>query len=207
MKKKQIWPWIILFAMVMAVLIGIQIYLNQDTERLKKEQKKYATFDIKTKSGEIIKTKYYNFKDGSFYLKIPNQFKIMDEETKQIKYPNNSPSFVYTNEQTTVNIVVNITETSLKNSQVKDYLKVVKKTFADYEILSTKTTKKDNYWIGLIEFISQANDTDIYNHMMFFSSNQKLIIISFNCTKELQKEWQTVGDFIMNSIMFPVDEK
>ena len=77
---------------------------------------------------------------------------------------------------------------------------------AQYEVIDSNTKEKEEHTIGQIQFISKAADTDIYNHMMIFSCNDKFRVVSFNCTKELQEEWQEVGAFIINSLMFPQDE-
>ena len=70
------------------------------------------------------------------------------------------------------------------------------------KIISTKDYKIDGYNIGQIKLITSAEDTDIYNNMIFFSYENKLIIITFNCTIDLQEEWQEVGDFLIDSLFF-----
>ena len=47
-------------------------------------------------------------------------------------------------------------------------------------------------------------DTDIYNHMIVFSVDDTLRIVSFNCTKELQENWKEVGEFIIKSLTFDI---
>ena len=58
----------------------------------------------------------------------------------------------------------------------------------------------DNHNIGKIKYLSNAVDTKIYNNTIFFSYNNKLVLISFNCTKDLQEEWEVVSDFIVDSL-------
>lgn len=53
-----------------------------------------------------------------------------------------------------------------------------------------------------MKLVSKASDTNIYNHMICFSYQNKLIIMNFNCIERLQEEWFTVGDFLIDSLLF-----
>lgn len=53
-----------------------------------------------------------------------------------------------------------------------------------------------------MEFTTEGSDTEIYNHIITFSVNDKLRLVNFNCTKEQMSEWQKVCKFIVNSIIF-----
>ncbi len=207
MKKNTKIIFTIVVILIVAVLLGVQYYFNKETEKLKEENEKMNIFEITTKSGEKIVTEYNKF-DDSFLLKIPTSFKLMDEETLKIKYPNqNPPTFAFTNDQTTINIAANITDISFTNNDIDSYISTLEKTLDSVgEIIDTKVHEKDGHKIGEIKFISHAIDTDIYNHMMIFSDKEKLRIVSFNVTKELQDDWQTVGEFIIDSIIFSEDK-
>lgn len=196
----------IIFYIVCAIIIvcctTITLILNKQTEKLKEESEIYNTFDVQLKDGTKIETEYFNF-ENAFYLKIPKDFKPMDFELVKKKYPNgNAPKYVYTNMKTNVNIAASVTDTKMKDSQIKDYVKSMKDTFKDFDDLKTKTYTKEKRVFGEMEFVSPAEDTDIYNHMLFFTTNEKLTIVTFNCTKELQENYKKLGDFVIKSIMF-----
>lgn len=207
MKKTIFIISIILVIIIVAVSLVIQNHFNKKTEELKKEEEILNTFDITTKSGKTVKLEYMNFENGEFYVKLPKDFKQMDEKTLKKKYPNeNPPTFAYTNDETTVNVAVSITNTQMKNEAIETFLNTMKAQLeAQYEVIENGTKEKDGHVIGQIKFISKGVDTDIYNHMIIFSCNDKFRVVSFNCTKELQEEWQEVGAFIINSLMFPQD--
>lgn len=160
-------------------------------------------FNFTTNSGEIIETEFYDFDNGNFLLKIPKDFYVMDQEMINVKYPNgNPPSFVLTNDKTTINIAVNITNVPMKNSQIKSYIDAMIEQLSDVSPVIHTRFERNNHEVGEIKFTSKAVDTNIYNHMIAFSDNGMLRIVSFNCTEELQRDWQEVGDFIINSITF-----
>lgn len=207
MKKTIIIISSILVIAIVATSLIVQNYFNKKTEELKKEEEILNTFDITTKSGKAVELGYMNFENGEFYLKLPKEFKLMDAKTLKKKYVNeNPPTFAYTNEETTVNVAISITNTQMNNEAIGTFLESMKAQLgAQYEVLESGTKEKEGHTIGQIQFISKAPDTDIYNHMMIFSCNEKFRVVSFNCTKELQEEWQEVGAFIINSLIFSQD--
>ncbi|MCI9038621.1 MAG: hypothetical protein HFJ29_01870 [Clostridia bacterium] len=207
MKKVIFMSIIILAIAIVATLLVVQNHFNKKAEELKKEEEILNTFDLTTKSGKAIELGYMNFENGEFYLKLPKEFKLMDAKTLKKKYVNeNPPTFAYTNEETTVNVAISITNTQMSNEAIGTFLESMKAQLgAQYEVLESGTKEKEGHTIGQIQFISKAPDTDIYNHMMIFSCNEKFRVVSFNCTKELQEEWQEVGAFIINSLIFSQD--
>lgn len=156
------------------------------------------------KDGKVIQLEEYNFDNDNFSLKVPLDFVSMDEDMISKKYPNeNPPNYVLTNDRTTINIVVSATTNPLKNSQIKNYINLMKKQISSvYDSIDTRFFERDGHEIGEIIFISKAADTDIYNHMIVFSDNGLQRIVSFNCTKELQENWQEAGEYIINSLRF-----
>lgn len=158
--------------------------------------------EVTSNKGNIIQTQYEDF--GEFSLKIPKDFKIMNDERLKIKYPTqNPPSIVYTNERGTINVALVMNDVTMKNNQIEEYTKLMESTYKEY----SKDTKinfweRNNHKIGEIEFITQASDTEIYNHIIAFSVNDKLRLVNFNCTKELSEEWKEISKFIIESIKF-----
>lgn len=62
--------------------------------------------------------------------------------------------------------------------------------------------ERNNHKIRELEFITQASDTKIYNHIIAFSVDGKLRLVNFNCTQELSEEWKDISKFIIDSIKF-----
>lgn len=158
--------------------------------------------EITSINGNKIKMQYENF--GGFSLKIPTNFKIMTDEMLKAKYPTkNPPSLVYTNKKGTINIALVMNDVAMKNTEIEEYTKQTESTYKEYtKELKVNFFERNNHKIGELEFISQASDTEIYNHIIIFSVDDKLRLINFNCTKELLKEYKDVSNFIINSIKF-----
>ena len=160
------------------------------------------TLVITTNKGNNIETQYEMF-DG-FKIKIPSEFKIMSDEIVNVKYPNgNAPSLVYTNDKTTINVALVMNDVAMKNSQIEEYVKTMESTYKNYsKDVKLNFWERNNHKIGEMEFTTEGSDTEIYNHIIAFSVNDKLRLVNFNCTKEQMSEWQEVSKFIMDSIMF-----
>lgn len=197
----------VLVSLVVAIaLIGCYIVpkyiLSGEKEVIKKNNKE--TFGVTRNDGEVIKTEYYTFDNDKFYLKIPKEFDSMTSDILSVKYPNgNVPTYVLTNDETTINVVVNVTKDKMNNESITPFLKTMKQTLeTSSEIIESNVYEKENHNIGEIKFMSKAVDTDIYNHMITFSVDDTLRIVSFNCTKELKDSWESVGEFVINSLTF-----
>lgn len=192
-----------LVAIVVVASLIIQLVLNADTKRLKEEEKKYENLTVETKSGLKVETEYSSFDNSKFYLKIPTSFKQLDYDTVIKKYNGDVPDFVFSNEEATINIAISITESGMANNKIEQFKDYMVHTMAPTSIIIAEDYYKiDEHNIGQIKLISKATDTNIYNNMLFFSLKGNLVIINFNCTKDLQEEWEKVGDFIIDSLFF-----
>lgn len=192
-----------IFVIIISACIIIQVVISNDNKKLEKESKKYETLTTQTKSGEQIETEYIHIEENEFYIKIPKAFKQLDYETINKKYNGDVPNIVFSNDETTINIAISITENEMKNEQIKTYKEYMEKILKNNsEIISSNLYEEEKHNIGQIKLMSNAVDTKIYNNMIFFSYNDKLVIIAFNCTEDLKEEWQNVGDFITDSLFF-----
>ena len=198
-KTKILNVYLMISIVVLIVWAIITIPNITKTENLSEIE---TTLVITTNKGNNIETQYEMF-DG-FKIKIPSEFKIMSDEIVNVKYPNgNAPSLVYTNDKTTINVVLVMNDVTMKNSQIEEYVKTMESTYKNYsKDVKLNFWERNNHKIGEMEFTTQGSDTEIYNHIITFSVNDKLRLVNFNCTKEQMNEWQKVSKFIMDSIMF-----
>lgn len=194
---------IICVVVIVAVCIVVQVVLNKDTERMKEESKKLETLVTQTKSGQTIETEYTHVDENKFYIKVPKTFKQLDYETIIQKYSGDVPKIVFSNEETTINLAISITDNNMKNNQISSYQTYMEGILKNNaEIIDTDYYEVDKHNVGKIKLVTEGVDTDIYNNMICFSYNDKLVIVAFNCTAELREEWQEVGDFLIDSLFF-----
>lgn len=187
--------------LVLLILAIIQITLKVESNKLDDLQEKYENMTVNTRSGELIETLYTYIDDNKFYIKIPKNFKELTLEEINGKYNGDVPSSVFSNEDTTINVAISLTDNNMKDIGIESYVNYVV-NLLNVEMISKEIYKVDNHTIGRLEFISDAVDTKIYNNMICFSYNEKLVIISFNTTIDLKEEWEDVGKFIIDSLFF-----
>ena len=193
--KKNLSRIILVVVVIILLISGSSLIVNFNKGRR-------DVFDVEISENEIVKTKYYDFDDGTFSIKLPVDFKLMNTERVMLKYPNEKkPNIVYTNEDASINVAINLTD--LDVSSVKEYTNLVRSTFDPiYKDVVINIFDYEGHQIGEVKLISPAEGEYIYNHMIFFTMDGKLRIINFNCTSELQNNWVKVGDFIMDSLVF-----
>lgn len=76
---------------------------------------------IKIKSGIAIETEYVQIGEKPIYIKIPTNFKLLDEQTIYKKYQGDVPDIVFSNDDATINLAISITENSMADSQIEEY--------------------------------------------------------------------------------------
>lgn len=188
---------------IVAVCIVIQLIVNNETKQLEKRSEELDTLITQTKGGEQIETQYTHVEDNKFFLKIPTNFYQLDYDTIIQKYSGDIPDIVFSNDEININIVINMTENNMKNDEIVDFNNQMKDIMKNNsEIISTNCYTVDGHNVGQIKLMSNATDTNIYNNMICFSYEDKLVIITFNCTEALRDEWENVGDFIIDSLFF-----
>jgi hypothetical protein len=140
-------------------------------------------------------------------LMVPRDFIPMPYEMISLKYPGqNRPAVVFMNRATTVNIAVRHTNVPLLSGGMERALLDIKTG-----LLSAMPGGRVNYdgvvvngdreWFSL-DFSSQAIDTEIRNLIVGTSFRDRLLMISFNCTRELEDEWVASGKKIVMSAEF-----
>ena len=94
-----------------------------------------------------------------------------------------------------------MTTDEMSNDDIKSYHDEMLKLLGDNSrIIYSDYYEVDNHNVGNIKYMSNSVDSKIYNNTIYFSYNNKLVLVSFNCTEQLQDEWQKVGDFIIESL-------
>lgn len=205
MKKKKlgIMIFVALCVIVIIVCVVIQVIVRKDMQKLEKEAEKYETMITETKSGEEIETQYIHVEEDKFFIKVPTSFQQLDYETITKKYNGDVPDVVFSNDDTKINVAINMTDIEMQNDEVLDYRTQFEDIYKDRaEILSTDYYEVNGHNVGQIKMVSEAIDTTIYNNTIFFSYNDKLVIATFNCTEDLREDWENVGDFIIDSLFF-----
>lgn len=143
--------------------------------------------------------------DGNGSVLIPSSFELMSKEMLAHKYrlTSNMPNEVYTDEKAEINVIFDHTLDRVSTDQ----LGIVKENLVDQfhqattiDLLSHYDHSINGRDFFVIEFISQAVDTQVYNLMFGTSYHGRLLMGTFNCTIAHREKWEPVGNEVLNSI-------
>jgi len=141
---------------------------------------------------------------GKLNILMPSDFSVMSSEKLALKYPSvgHRPSEVYTNEKSTINIALNHTTNKAKSEDLPNVRNVLESQFnrAPFTLIKSEMRDLNGMPSILLEFISPAVDTKIYNLMVITSLEGRLVMITFNCTEAERKQWTPIAKKIIGSI-------
>jgi hypothetical protein len=138
-------------------------------------------------------------------LKVPKDFGIMSEEMMEIKYPSERrPTLVYTNESGEINVALNLTQNQASQGMIQAYsdnfIQMFKNTYPSAEWKDSGVKVINGKKVGFLEIVTPAIDTQIYNLLFFTDVDGRLLICTFNCTKNNIEEWEPTAKEIMGSL-------
>lgn len=144
--------------------------------------------------------------DNRVSIKIPGDFTLMSEAMIKLQYPNRRrPSIIYTNPDSSVNIAFNYTDKIASEELMPSYKQNVHRVFRsmypDAEWIETGIKKIHGRSVAYQELISPIVTKKFYNLMFYTHVNGRLFIVSFNCEKRLQAQWQKTAHKIFESLM------
>jgi hypothetical protein len=143
--------------------------------------------------------------DGKLLLLVPEEFSEMDEETLKFKYPSERrPTLVYTNESGSINVAVNHTKDRMLQSEIGAFHKQMDGMFRNLYPSATWFNSgvidiNGRHWLTL-NLRTPAIDTEIRNIMVGTSVDERLLLVSFNVTKELENQWLGPAETIIQSL-------
>lgn len=188
----------IIIIAIIAVVAGVVVcVINGCT-------KNDETVMIENGKGDEIESKYVSLEGYKYRVLVPTNFKqLTAEEIAEGYGTTEAPELVFSNDDNTVNVAFSKPNNALKNDEIKEYLDAMKTILGtSMEVISADMVEKDGHNVGVLKVMSELDDEKIYNEMAFFSYDDKLAIITFNCRDDIREEWEKVGNSIIDSIKF-----
>jgi hypothetical protein len=141
---------------------------------------------------------------GKIDVLIPDDFVVMEAAKVLVKYPSKQGAIfqVYTDKDATVNIAFEHTP----NKTMLEDLPAIKQVFEQQlnqpgiDFRKSEIRKINGRDFIVLEMITPAADTRVYNQMFVTSFEGRLLISTFNCTIDKLKEWQPIAEQILSSI-------
>lgn len=189
---------------IFAIIVAIAVVAVATWAIICVVNKSNDTVMVENGKGDKVSMKYVSLEDYKYRVLVPTDFKELSAEEIKADYgTTEAPELVYSDADNTVNIAFSAPNGTLANSQIKEYLNTMKTILSTgMNVLSSETYEVDDHTIGVIRLVSDFEGVEIYNQMAFFSYENKLTIITFNCKGGARTEWEKVGDEIIKSINF-----
>lgn len=157
-----------------------------------------------TKIGDVV-LKPRTVLNGKLSLLLPQEFEEMGEEMRKLKYPyERRPTLVYTNKRGSVNIAINHTTDRVAENELATFHEKMDAAFHNLYPSATwfksgVITINGREWMTL-DLRTPAIDTQVRNIMVGTPVEGRLLLVSFNTTKELEDEWIKPAEAIIQSL-------
>ena len=129
--------------------------------------------------------------------KVLESFEVMDDALVRVKYPafQSADRIVFTNEDTTVNIIFNIQGISENTDDLleisKEFKKIISKVYPMIDLKAHINTK-GNTDFSYITCITPSLDHPIYNLTFFFFIEDCFITGACNCFETDREDWEVI---------------
>lgn len=164
---------------------------NKSSEQKKEEEK----FKV---DGVEINFKTYRV-DEVFFLNVPDNFIMLNEETLKTKYNyNNRPELVFMSETDSEHIFISTTNEDMTDDGLEAYLNGRVASLTNMTVLDSGVYQE--YGKTFAKLV--ATDQNTYYNIRFFTLENKLVSVEFNTSVSTYKDWEDVVDEVMDSICF-----
>lgn len=142
---------------------------------------------------------------GRVRLLAPAGFGLMREEMIQRKYPTQQrPTEVLSDERGTVNVALGHSQAVVTPQQIPVIHPAmearIRSTYPSARWNRSEVVERDGRSYVYMDFWSPTADGEVRNIMVATSVDGRLLVVSFNATRELEAEWGPLGERIMGSI-------
>ena len=189
------------------IILVLLVSCSSKVDKKKAEPKEQLISQViyENKPVSIISQKL-NLLNGKLIIDLPEGFDIMGKEMLVVKYPsNNRPTLVYTNKNGSINFTFNHTNNDIPKDKLPEILPAFVKHFSSIypqiEWFKKGIEKFKGKDFVVLEFITPAIDSKIYNLMYVTVLEGKMLMCSFNCLESQKAEWETKAKESLNSII------
>ncbi len=149
--------------------------------------------------------KTFSLLSGKVQIEMPEQLEPMDAEMFRLKYPveNAETTKAYSNEDGTVSLLISPRQEKATQADLPKYQQMLRESFGknpSVDFKKSEIKKINGRDFIVIEMITPAVDTKVYNQMFVTCANGSLLMGTFNCTINLVNEWQRKAVQIISSV-------
>ena len=207
MKRKEIILGVIGIVVIVVVAFFLANIIHDNHVKSLSEEENNKQEEVKEEEKIEVDGVGINFKtyrvDSSFFLNVPDTFTMLDEATLKSKYNyNNRPELVFMSETDTEHVFVSTTNEDMTDDGLETYLNNRVAGLTGMTVIDSGVYQKyDKTFARLV-----AMDANTYYNLRFFTLDNKLVTVEFNCSVSVYEEWKDAVNEIMDSICFNEDD-
>lgn len=171
-------------------------------EEVKEEEDWYHVENDITRGYVIVKYEKMELEekmilDGRLTLLLPVNFKEMDEELREIKYPDpDRPEWIYSNESGDVSMTFFLDEGEILTEEVESVRDIIigemKRLYPASAVKDKKRIGKGKNVVSLFSMDIPLLDETCYHLMFFRAMAAGLLMGTFDCSVNEKKQWQQI---------------
>ncbi len=187
-------------------------YLDEELleAKRKSERQKCTTLETGMYAGEEkITFTYRKIPGTAVILPMPDQFIVMPEGVKNVKYPSReAPDFIMTSLDGTVNMCFSLLPAALKDGEMKElsrqYKNALQSVNPSLVIKNCRITRTDrDYEMDCLEYTGYHLDGQSYNRVYLIRLKKNVLQGVFHCESKSRNDWSE----IMDKMFLAVEEK
>lgn len=142
---------------------------------------------------------------GQVTLWVPNVLELMSDDLFRIKYPlqKRVNTEAFCDESDEISLLVEKSNRPASDDQLTGIEQSIVSEFRrnpGIELLQHQLLTVNDRRFVVVEFMSQAIDTKIYNYMFVTALEGRALVGNFNCTERYLAQWKRKGQEILASI-------
>ena len=184
-------------------------YLDEELLEAKREleRQRHTTLETGIYAGEeLITFRRITLPDLCVHLQIPEQFIVMPEEIKRVKYPSvNAPKFIITSLDSTVNICVNLLPVVLEEGQINTMslqFQTALKNFNPSIVIKRQSegrTEQGNE-LEWFDYKGYQLDGQSYNRVYLIKMRKYVMHGMFSCMQKAENDWENIVEKFFEAV-------
>lgn len=177
----------------------------ESQEHMEEEAKESIYDEVVHIIGKEVHFERRQIQELGVSIYMPETFFSFAEDVKKLIYPaGNAPQFVFGGEEINFQVSVSQTVHAVPDSGMKEFVKISADMLSAVgprvTIIEKKVWEKEDFHIGVLEFVSRAIDMMVYNIQFYVSIEGKLLMGNVNFPSKYKKRLIPIAEEIINSI-------
>lgn len=142
----------------------------------------------------------------SVYISLPDQFVIMPDEVKRVKYPSkDAPHLIMTSLDSMVNLCFNILPNELRDKEIEDMSSQIQNALKNVNpsiIVKGQMNTKTDYGneLSWIEYKGYQLDGQSFNRVYLIRLRKGVLYAQFSCLLKDKDKWKNILDKIFSKV-------